>query len=180
MGRDYLQWDSWFYGQDDFKVNSHLTLNLGFRYDRPGYLGDQDGKGVGFSFANADPTPPSSGSEAGYVLPANYKGPVPAGSIRVNNDWGMYGNGQNMLSPRVGFAWQVLPHSNTFVLRGGYGIYYSTEVDEAYGRRTETHPGPSIGGPSERPTPPQHLPNPLRFRIRVICPSSSPIRPPAN
>lgn len=131
LGRDYLQWDSWLYAQDNYKITPRLTFNLGLRYEHPGYLGDQDGKEVGFSFANADPNPPASGSQAGYVLPANYHGEVPEGSIRVKNDWGMYGNGQNTFSPRVGFAWQVLPKSSRLVLRGGYGIYYSTEVGEA-------------------------------------------------
>ena len=111
-------------------MNSRLTVNLGLRYERPGYFADQNGRSSSFNLALANPTPPASGSEAGYVLPANYKGPIPAGSVKLGNDWGINGDGQNTFGPRVGFAWQVLPSSSRFVLRGGYGIYYSTFVGE--------------------------------------------------
>jgi hypothetical protein len=124
--RHYLNWNPWAYAQDDFKVNSQLTLNLGVRYERPGYFGDKNGRNASFNPALANPNPPASGSQAGYVLPSNFPGTIPAGSVKLNNEWAINGDGQNTVGPRVGFAWQVLPTSSRFVLRGGYGIYYST------------------------------------------------------
>jgi hypothetical protein len=116
------------YIQDDIKLNSRVTANLGLRYERPGFFGDQSGRSSTFDFGLANPNLPASGSQAGYVLPANFTGPIPAGSVKLGNDWGIFGNGQNTVGPRVGFAWQVLPNSRRLVLRGGYGIYYSTFV----------------------------------------------------
>jgi hypothetical protein len=126
--RNWFIWNPWVYAQDDFKVSRRLTLNLGLRYERIGDFAEKKGRNASFNTALADPNPPASGSQAGYVLPSNFLGTIPAGSVRLNNEWGINGDGQNTFGPRVGFAWQVLPNSNRFVLRGGYGIYYSTLV----------------------------------------------------
>jgi len=40
------------------------------------------------------------------------------------NDAAINGTGQNVWGPRVGFSWQ-LPNSQTLVLRGGYGLFYT-------------------------------------------------------
>ena len=126
--RNLLQWNPWLYAQDDFKVNRRLTLNLGLRYERIGDFSDKNGRAASFNMALADHNPPASGSQAGYVVGSNFPStvPIPTGSIRLNNAMGIYGDGQNTFGPRVGFAWQVFPRSNHFVLRGGYGIYYSS------------------------------------------------------
>ena len=129
--RKYFVWSPWVYAQDDFKLSPRLTLNIGLRYERPGYFADKNGRNASFSVALASPNPPASGSQAGYVLPSNFQGTVPAGSVRLNNEWSVNGDGQNTLGPRLGFAWQVFPTSNRFVLRGGYGIYYSTLTGES-------------------------------------------------
>lgn len=129
--RDYFIWNPWVYAQDDYKVNSRLTLNLGLRYERPGYFADKNGRNSSFSPALADPNPPASGSQAGYILPSNFPGTVPVGSARLDNEWAIDGDGQNTFGPRVGFAWQVFPTTSRAVLRGGYGIYYSPWVGEA-------------------------------------------------
>jgi hypothetical protein len=118
-------WDSWLYAQDDFKVTPTLTLNLGVRYERVGDFADRDGRGASFDPASANADPPASGSHAGYLVASGFSGTLPAGSVRLHNDSGIYGNGQNTVGPRVGFAWQVLPQSTRLILRGGYGIYYS-------------------------------------------------------
>jgi hypothetical protein len=128
QNRDYVVWNPWIYAQDDFKVNTRLTLNVGLRYERVGDFADKDGRNSSFNVALANPNPPASGSQAGYVLPSNFTGTIPAGSGRLNNEFAIKGDGQNTFGPRVGFAWQVLPKSSRFVLRGGYGIYYSPFV----------------------------------------------------
>jgi len=116
------------YVQDDFKLNSRLTLNMGLRYERFGPLYLMGGGGqtlVNFVPSKADTDPTASGSLAGYVVPSNFTGPIPTGVVQSGNTSSTNKNGLNNFGPRVGFAWQVLPHSSRFVLRGGYGIYYS-------------------------------------------------------
>jgi hypothetical protein len=128
LNRNYFIWNPWIYAQDEFKVNARLTLNLGLRYERIGDFADENGRNSSFNIALANPNPPASGSQAGYVVASNFQGTIPAGGVRLNNEFAINGNGQNTFGPRVGFAWQVLPTSSRLVLRGGYGIYYSPMV----------------------------------------------------
>jgi len=111
--------------QDDYRVRRSLTLNLGMRYERLGQFGDNLGRNSSFDVSKADASPPPSGSLDGYIVASNFPAAVPPGVTRVNNTFGTYGQGQNTIAPRIGFAWQVLPNSSRLVLRGGYGIYYS-------------------------------------------------------
>lgn len=91
----------WMYLQDDFKVNSKLTLNLGIRYELTSPIYDADNK-----LANFNPRTNS--------LELARDGGWSARGLR-DNDW-------NNFAPRVGFAYQLT--SNT-VLRGGYGVGYN-------------------------------------------------------
>ena len=128
LNRNYFIWNPWVYAQDDVKVNSRLTVNLGLRYERVGDYADKNGRNTSFNLVLANPNPPASGSQAGYVLPSNFSGTIPAGSVQLHNEFGINGEGQNTWGPRVGFAWQVLPNSGRLVLRAGYGLYYSPFV----------------------------------------------------
>jgi len=118
--------DGFLFIQDDYKAAPRLTLNLGLRYERLGHFFDALGRATNFNFALANPNPPAAGSLAGVILPANFSGgSVPAGVTQLESNFVVDGEGQNNFGPRIGLAWQVLPHSNRLVLRGGYGIYYS-------------------------------------------------------
>jgi hypothetical protein len=88
------------YLQDDFKVSSKLTLNLGMRYEFATPVYDRDNHMANYDPATNALVYASSGSIASRAL--------------VNptyNNWG----------PRVGLAYQV--NSKT-VIRAGYGISY--------------------------------------------------------
>ncbi|HEY7616789.1 MAG TPA: carboxypeptidase regulatory-like domain-containing protein, partial [Terriglobales bacterium] len=121
--RLWRTWDGNSFLQDDIRLGSRFTLNLGLRYERLGHLTDELGRNSSFDPENADHT--GAGSQAGYVVASNLKDvTLPPGVIRAPNEAANNGLGQNAWGPRVGFAWQ-LPGTNHAVLRGGYGIYYS-------------------------------------------------------
>lgn len=130
--RAWRVWETNAYFQDDYKVMPRLTLNIGLRYDRLGGLADKLGRNSSFDVRLADPNPPVSGSDNGYLVSSNYPGgTLPPGVNKVGNEIGGYGQNQNTWNPRVGFAWQ-LPKSNDFVLRGGYGIYHSRYTGQPF------------------------------------------------
>jgi len=127
-------WDGNAYIQDDIKVSSRLTLNVGLRYERLGDVSDPLGNAATFDPYRANPDPPASGTFQGFIITGghfcceaqfpNSKG-IPPGSIRSKTKVTIDGQGQNNLAPRFGLSWQILPDSNRLVLRGGYGMYYS-------------------------------------------------------
>ena len=63
---------------------------------------------------------------------SNFSGIVPPGVAKTGNTAGNYGEGQNTISPRIGFSWQFFPQLSRVVLRGGYGIYYSQPTGQAF------------------------------------------------
>ncbi len=117
------------YGQDDYRVTPHFTLNLGFRYERIGDISDALGRTSNFNIDQANPNPPAGGSLSGFVVGSNFSGTVPSGVTRSSSLLATAGVGQNTLNPRVGFAWQ-LPDAGRVVLRGGYGIYHETPTGQ--------------------------------------------------
>lgn len=130
--RAYRVWEANGYAQDDIKLTHRLTVNVGLRYDRLGDLADTKGRNSSFDASLADKNPPIGGTLAGTTLPSNYSGgAIPAGATQLNNAFGMDGDGQNTWNPRVGFAWRI-PHSERFVLRGGYGVYHSRYTGQPF------------------------------------------------
>ena len=106
--------------QDDWKVNSRLTFNLGLRYDFYGYPVDTRGRLVNFlpDQFRAGTTAAPAGPPNGFVQAGN--GTL-AGVPTVEDT--LIPNDKNNFSPRVGFAFR-LNDSGSLVVRGGYGIYY--------------------------------------------------------
>lgn len=129
--RQVRGWEGSGFVEDDYRVSSTLTLNLGVRYERLGHLGDELGRNSSFDAAKATANPPADGSLQGYVVGSNFPGALPPGVVRAGNTFGNYGEGQNTVAPRVGFAWQLLPKTSRLVLRGGYGVYYSRPTGQA-------------------------------------------------
>ena len=90
------------FAQDDFRLSSKLTLNLGFRYDV--YTHPVDTKNLQSNFV-------TEGANAGFIQVAssNNRGP------NVNT---YYGN----IAPRLGFAYT--PDSGKTAIRAAFGVSY--------------------------------------------------------
>ncbi len=92
--------------QDDFKVTSKLTVNLGLRWEFDGPYTEANNQ---FASFNPYATNPITGN-LGSVQFAGRDGAPRHFSPNIYHDF----------LPRVGFAWNFAPKT---VLRGGYGIY---------------------------------------------------------
>jgi Carboxypeptidase regulatory-like domain len=106
------------YVQDDWKVNPRLTLNLGVRYDYEQPFAESDNLFMTLDFNTGLPRY-AQGVPQNLLAPIRFKyetgGP--------NRPYEPYATN---FSPRVGFALRPFGNNNT-VLRGGYGIFYTTE-----------------------------------------------------
>src|SRR5262249_47586962 len=129
--RAFRVWDSNLYVQDDFKVSSRLTLNLGFRFERLGNLSDALGRNSDIDYTLLNQNPPASGTLQGFTVPANYNGPLPNGVTKLDTETGLRISGQNTWNPRVGLAWR-LAGTERVVLRGGYGTYHQRTTGQPF------------------------------------------------
>ena len=169
--REYRGWECVAFAQDNYRVSSSLTLNLGVRYERLGEFGDNLGRNASFDFSKADPNPPPNGSFAGYLVASNFSGTLPQGVTRVDNTYGNYGVGQDTIAPRIGFSQQLLQHLIPLVLRGGYGIYYSRPTGQAFYQNLfgapfsefRIHSGPSNANATFQSPFPEPFPTPESF-----------------
>ncbi len=112
--------------QDDFKVSTRLTLNFGLRWEYDGMPSDKYGNLTNIwlsQVASAAPgTSAANGTLAGWVVPANYQGTVPAGVLKSSHDIASKSDPSlTNFAPRIGFAWHAM---NRLVVRGGYGFFY--------------------------------------------------------
>ncbi len=119
-----------FYGlyfQDDYKVTSKLTLNLGLRYDLMlGITERYNQNNLGFDLTTSNPI--EAAAKTAYnanpipeLSPANFN--VRGGLFYATKD-----NRRNVIAdktnwqPRIGVAYRLFPKT---VLRAGFGIFYS-------------------------------------------------------
>jgi hypothetical protein len=132
FSREWRVWDGNFFLQDDYKISRRLTLNLGFRYERQGQLGEYLGRASTFDPAGANPNPPAAGTLQGYIVSSNFSGgAIPPGVAQASTNTAINNEGQNGYEPRLGFAWQ-LPGTNRLVLRGGYGLFFTRTTGEPF------------------------------------------------
>ena len=117
-----------FFAQDDWKLSPSLTVNLGLRYelDLPTY--DTLGRLTTFDPAlyvprvqNGTPIGPPVG---GFVQAGNATSSLALPGVPKGNKYVIRSIDPNNFGPRIGFAYAILP-SDLFVVRGGYGVYYS-------------------------------------------------------
>jgi len=118
-------WNSALFASDDFRVSTHVTLNLGVRWQF------QSGWGVKHNlFGNYDPLLPNSadgGLYSGGILyggqsDALYGGPASPQNTIQNADYKQF-------APRIGIAWS--PRDN-WSIRASYGVFDAPRDAENY------------------------------------------------
>jgi hypothetical protein len=133
------------YLQDDWKLNSKLTINLGLRWDYFGPIQETNGGQANFvPSALGAPTYliPATGKD-NRVLSSTANTPSLAGDgfvdllakdgikLDMTNQYGrgLVQNQKANFAPRVGFAYQATPK---LVARGGFGIFYNSFENQGY------------------------------------------------
>jgi hypothetical protein len=130
-----------FYGQDDWKVTSNLTLNVGLRYELHPPLRD-----TGYNTAFFLPDYNGAGTVAGstvrgaVVVPNTQAlsfesqqfmaaiSPTPTlTASQAGIPAGLRFTGKTDLGPRIGFAWRPFGNDKT-VVRGGWGRFIETPL----------------------------------------------------
>ena len=116
------------FAQDDFRVNSQLTLNLGLRYQFNGNKQDKNGRIGSFDTNLVTPftTPPPQGTYAGFTVVANCGCTPPAGFTKLPTNTIVYNENWLGFAPRVGLAFRPIAGNENFVMRAGYGLFWSS------------------------------------------------------
>ena len=118
-GHRFLSYAAFY--QDDFKVTSRLTVNLGLRYDfgRP----REEARGRFRGFDPSVPNPAAGGRLGAFV------GATGQGGLQAEN-FGLVNPDRTNFGPRFGFAYSL---NDKTVIRGGYGIYYAPIIYNDFG-----------------------------------------------
>jgi len=106
------------YIQDDWKVTSRFTLNLGLRWEMDTPRSERDNHQTGFDMLAINPV---SGTPGAITYAGQDGVSVYAHRFDKNN-----------FGPRVGFAYR--PFSDRLVIRGGYGLMYGPIYDDSITR----------------------------------------------
>ncbi|MFB3827852.1 MAG: TonB-dependent receptor domain-containing protein [Bryobacteraceae bacterium] len=110
--------------QDDIRLTSRLTVNLGLRYDPK--LGLDEGGGQHTTFIAGRQSAIFPKAPRGLL----FTGDEGVGDKAIPNDW-------NNLAPRVGAAWNFLPKA---VLRAAYGMFFDEYMGLFYNRTIQGQP----------------------------------------
>lgn len=92
--------------QDDFKIRSNLTLNVGLRYS---YFGAMSAKQNNLSVIEF-------GTGANYLT-----------GLRARIGGSLFQTQKGNFGPQLGFAWSPTRDEGKFVVRGGFGLNYNQE-----------------------------------------------------
>src|SRR5262245_25113967 len=120
------------FAQDDVRVSSTLTLNLGLRYEYTPWLTGYRNQAAAFDPSRAKSIIVSSKTDTidlqaqaladvGYALFGDLIQTSSQAGIPLN----ITQSDMRQIAPRLGFAWR--PFGERTVLRGGYGMFYEAE-----------------------------------------------------
>jgi hypothetical protein len=120
--------------QDDWKVRPNLTLNLGLRYQINHGWSEVFNNESSFdpTVINCSPTPCSNGPLGAYWF----------GPTHANGRRNLMANVNDVVQPRLGFAWA---YDSKTTLRGGFGLYsYIWSLDTYGGNNTSYGMGAAV------------------------------------
>jgi hypothetical protein len=143
--KDYEVWYGSAFVQDDFKVSSRLTLNLGLRYENSPPWHEKNGRIELFTLEDY------ANNVRSTVFPQAPRGETFRGDPGVPED-GTDPAASNF-GPRVGFAWDITGDGKTS-LRGGGGMFYDQHRDGESGNGAVNAPPWSIRLAVTRPSGP--------------------------
>ena len=135
-------WEEGYFAQDDWKLSSKLTLNLGLRYDLATPFIEKDDLLINFDPTRSNPT----GNPGVFIIPsaktlpyldtriASY-GYITASQAGLGR--GLVRTDKNNLAPRIGVAYKLGDKS---VLRGGWGVFYPTSAAQGIRDAIGTNP----------------------------------------
>lgn len=147
--------------QDNYRVNRQLVLNLGLRWDPFVPYSDELGRTECFRPPRQSQKFPNAPN--GYLF-AGDPG-CPAGGF--DSSWAL-------LSPRVGFAYNVGGNGKT-IIRGGWGIFYQPPFIEAFNNMVDSPPwSPQVQLiPTPFMNPYVSTPNPFPAQFAPFIPPSN-------
>jgi hypothetical protein len=120
------------FGQDDWKANDRLTVNLGLRYEVFSTVKEHNDEEGTFVFGPNSLLVPTGQNEA--------LTPLLAASIPIQHgSRGLISPDLNNFAPRIGFAYRA---TNKLVVRSGYGIFYGGQENGPY-----SNPSPGFNPP---------------------------------
>jgi hypothetical protein len=142
---DVHNWETGYFFQDDWKITSKITLNLGLRYELITPFIDANDL-----MANFDPNYVNSktGQLGRFVIPSTKTlkyldtrivdfGYVTADQSGLGVGRGLVRMDKNNFAPRVGIAWRL---GDKQVIRAGWGIYYPTSAAQGIRDPIATNP----------------------------------------
>ncbi len=133
FGGAYTAWQG--FVQDDFKISSRITLNVGLRYEYTPWTTAYRGQTGTFDGTQARPIIVASrtnqvdlGAQPAAPIAYGYLKDLIQTSAEAGLPYSITYPDKRQFAPRFGFAWR--PIGDTTVLRGGYGIFYEGEYTD--------------------------------------------------
>jgi len=133
FGGAYTSWQV--FVQDDIKVSSRLTLNIGLRYEYTPWTTAFRGQTGTFDGTQAKPIIVASktgdvdlGAQPAAPIAYGYLKDLIQTSSQAGLPYSITRPDKRQIAPRFGFAWR--PVGETTVVRGGYGIFYEGEYTD--------------------------------------------------
>ncbi len=126
--------DYWgFYIQDDYRVTSNFTLDLGLRYDLIGWFRERYDDLANFDFAGINPKVPYRGRLDYFATPQHPgRNTFPAH--------------KGDFAPRIAFSWSPFGNRKT-VVRGSFGLIYSNGFSATFGSGNGSQSVPGFANP---------------------------------
>lgn len=132
----YAEQDKYFglFIQDDWKLNSNFTLNIGLRYEIESPITERYNRSVA-GYDATTPNPLNDAAKANYAAiyannpvaelsPSQFAAMGGLTFVGINGKDRQFWQGEkNNIMPRIGFAWQLKPKT---VMRAGYGWFYNS------------------------------------------------------